>query len=75
MIFRKARPVDGLCQSQLSSVDQSLEAERELRLVDAEKRANVLDQTAEWIRAAVARRDEQNSWQASVNQLFLGGNQ
>lgn len=48
------------------------ESEHEERLLDAEKRANVLVQTAEWIQATVARRDQENHWQASVNRLFLG---
>lgn len=54
------------------SVDEPLEAEKEARLVDAEKRANVLLRTADLIHSAVARRDQENHWQASVNQLFLG---
>jgi hypothetical protein len=53
-------------------VDDVVAREHEERLLDAEKRANVLIETAEWIRTAVAKRDEKNSWQASVNQLFLG---
>ena len=48
--------------------------ERTIRLEDAEKRANVLVQTAELIHSAVARRDKENHWQASVNRMFLGGN-
>lgn len=51
---------------------EQVEREHDERLQDAEKRANAVIQTAEWIRNAVARRDEQNSWQRSVNQLFLG---
>jgi hypothetical protein len=47
--------------------------EKERRLDDAETRANVLFVRAEWLRAAVARRDAENHWQQSVNQLFLGG--
>ena len=50
------------------------ELEAEERLVDAEKRANVLLEKAEWLHATVARRDDKNHWQASVNRLFLGGN-
>ena len=53
--------------------DDSPDAAKEVRLQDAEKRANVLVQQAEWLRTAVARRDQQNGWQDSVNQLFLGG--
>lgn len=48
------------------------EREHDERIQDAETRANRLIETAEWIRNAVARRDEQNSWQRSVNRLFLG---
>lgn len=51
-----------------------VEREQDERLQDAENRANAVIQTAEWIRTAVARRDEKNSWQASVNRLFLGEN-
>lgn len=49
------------------------ECEHESRLQDAETRANRLVETAEWIRASVAHRDQENHWQASVNRLFLGG--
>lgn len=54
-------------------VDECVEAKREERLLDAEKRVNVLIQTAEWIHTAVSRRDQDNHWQDSVNQLFVGG--
>lgn len=50
-----------------------LAQEREERLRDAENRVNVLVQTAEWIHTAVARRDQDNHWQDSVDRLFLGG--
>lgn len=46
---------------------------KEVRLEDAEKRANALFETAEWLRTVVTRRDQENHWQAAVNQLFLGG--
>lgn len=51
---------------------EQIEREHDERIQDAENRANAVIQTAEWIRTAVARRDEKNSWQASVNRLFLG---
>ena len=51
---------------------EQIEREHDERIQDAEKRANRLIETAEWIRAAVAKRDQENSWQRSVNQLFLG---
>ena len=54
-------------------VDVQKEREQELRLVEAERRANVLFQTAEWLHAVVVKRDLENHWQASVNQLFYGG--
>lgn len=53
--------------------DPCVEEERELRLVEAEKRANVLVVTAEWLHNIVAKRDAVNHWQESVNELFLGG--
>lgn len=64
MRFRRQRP---------APVVTCAEEESELRLVDAEKRVNVLVATAEWLHHTVARRDADNHWQASVNELFLGG--
>lgn len=56
-----------------SGPNESAERAKEGRLVDAEKRANVLFEKAEWLHAVVTRRDQQNHWQDSVNRLFLGG--
>lgn len=53
--------------------DDRLEREHEARLVDAENRANVLFEKAEWLHTVVSRRDQENHWQDSVNRLFLGG--
>ena len=47
-----------------------VDPEREARLVEAEKRANVLIEKAQWLRAVMAQRDEVNGWQESVNQMF-----
>jgi hypothetical protein len=49
------------------------EVEKEVALVAAEKRANVLYERAEWLYTIVLRRDQENGWQASVNQLFNQG--
>lgn len=63
-MFRKREP---------DQPDIQNEREKEERLVDAEKRVNVLFEKAEWLHTVVTRRDQENHWQTSVDQLFLGG--
>lgn len=47
--------------------------EQEVRLENAEKRANLLVERASWLHAVVLKRDQENHWQDSVDRLFLGG--
>lgn len=47
--------------------------DQDARLVAAESRAKALWEQAEWLHAVVMKRDDQNHWQESVNQLFKGG--
>lgn len=49
-----------------------VEVAHEVRLVDAESRANTVYEKALWLHTIVVRRDQANHWQESVNQMFQG---
>ena len=53
--------------------EKQVEQDREERLSAAEGRANEVYEKAQWLRTIVARRDQANHWQESVNRLFSGG--
>lgn len=52
--------------------DMDKDVEHELRLNEAENRANNVYEKAMELRTMVVRRDQANHWQESVNRLYQG---